>query len=198
MTTNWTLERTSNPSNLPVSLAEVKAHLRIASSDTSHDDHLTLLLAAAAERLEQDIDRQFINATYKLTLFDWPGPQDEVHLHRRQVQSITSVAYVDADGNPQSLVEDTGFTFDAGRSSIFPMPGECWPTVEADNHKAITITFVSGYGTTEATVPRLLKAAILLTVGKWFSDPAQEASSLHSQETAYQNIVMLLMRASYP
>ena len=44
----------------------------------------------------------------------------------------------------------------------------------------------------------MIRAAMMLCVGKWFYDPGQESSALHSQEQAYRNIVNNLFRETYP
>jgi uncharacterized phiE125 gp8 family phage protein len=197
MTTDWTLIRTSAPSVLPVSLSEVKSHLRLSSSDTTHDANLTLLIEAAVERLEQDLDRQVITADFRVTRFNWGSDTAEVKLNKKAVCSITTVKYVDVDGNTVTLDSDD-YIFDKGRCSIFPPAGTTWPEVLADDPNGVVIDFCAGYGPDASCVPRLFKTAIMLGVGKWFFDPAQEGSALHSQEVAYERIVALLARSSYP
>ncbi len=197
MTTDWTLIRTSAPSVLPVSLSEVKSHLRLSSSDTTHDANLTLLIEAAVERLEQDLDRQVITADFRVTRFNWGSCTAEVKLNKKAVCSITTVKYVDVDGNTVTLDSDD-YIFDKGRCSIFPAAGTTWPEVLADDPNGVVIDFCAGYGPSADCVPRLFKTAIMLGVGKWFFDPAQEGSALHSQEVAYERIVALLARSSYP
>jgi len=199
MTTNWAIKRTSPVQNLPVTLAEVKSHLRLNVNDPTHDENLTLLTEAAAERLEQDLDRQLITATYLQTQFKWNEPDTsvEVRLRSRAVLSVSSVKYVDSDGADQTL-DTADYVFDSARGSLFPVSGGQWPGVQHENPNAISIAFTAGYGSDAGCMPRLFKAAILLGVGKWFFDPAQEGSALHSQEIAYEKIVTLLMRSSYP
>ena len=182
---------------MPVTLAEIKAHLRLNANDDSHDGNLTILIQAAAERLEQDLDRQLLTATYSLSQFGWDGQVAELRLRVKAVQSISSVTYIDENGAAQTM-DPSLYSFDAGRGSIFPTSGNPWPEVQADNNEAITVAFTAGYGSDADCMPRLFKAAIMLGVGKWFYDPAQEGSALHSQEIAYEKIVTLLMRSSYP
>lgn len=199
MTTNWTLARTSPPTSLPVSLKEAKEHLRLSLSDDTHDEMLILLITAATERLEHDIDRQIINATYRQTQFAWGGLSisNEVKLKKKQILSIASVTYAGADGSPV-VMDPSEYIFDAGRGSLFPAGGS-WPEIgSTPNPEAIEIVFDAGYGDKGACVPAIFKQAILLTVGKWFFDPAQEGSALHSQEVAYGHLTRLLHRATYP
>ena len=203
MASNWTIKRTSNPSELPLSLAEVKAHLRLNQNDPTHDENLNLLIEAAVERLQQDLDRQFITSTYEQTQFSWVDCEqssrygDEVKIQKKAVTAVSAVTYVDEDGAEQTL-DPSAYVFDSARGSLFPTPGTQWPSVQSDNPNAVKVAFTAGYGVDNACIPRLFKAALLLCIGKWFFDPAQEGSALHSQEVAYERIVALLMRSSYP
>lgn len=200
MTANWTLIRTTSPSSLPVTVAQAKSHLNLNPDDTTHNDKLQLLIEAATERLEQDLDRQILTATYKQTQFDWnvdDALKGELKLYKKAVTVIQSVKYYNEDGTLVTMSSDD-YIFDTGRCSLFVQPGEEWPTVETDNPNAVEVTFTAGYGADAACVPRIMKTAILLCVGKWFYDPAQEGSALHSQEVAYERLVSTLMRSSYP
>lgn len=201
MTTHWTLTRVTSPSNLPVSLSEVKDHLRLSSSDTTHDNHLQLLIEAATERLEDDIDRQIVTANYKQSQLSWTTDGDaygSIKLYKRAITDIVSVKYYDT-ADVQQTLDSSLYVFDAGRTRLWPAAGEQWPDLSGEqNSNMVEITFTAGYGTTATTVPRSMKAAILLCVGKWFFDPAQEGSALHSQELAYERLVMTLMRSTYP
>jgi uncharacterized phiE125 gp8 family phage protein len=201
MATNWTLTRVTSPSNLPVSLSEVKDHLRLSSADTTHDNHLQLLIEAATERLEDDIDRQIISANYKQSQLVWneeDNLEGSIKLYKRAITDIVSVQYYDEDNVLQTL-DASKYEYDAGRTRIWLAAGEQWPTLSTDKTgNKVEIVFTAGYGTADTTVPRSMKAAILLCVGKWFFDPAQEGSALHSQEVAYERLVMTLMRSTYP
>lgn len=181
-------------------MAQAKSHLNLNPDDTTHNDKLQLLIEAATERLEQDLDRQILTATYKQTQFDWnvdDALKGELKLYKKAVTVIQSVKYYNEDGTLVTMSSDD-YIFDTGRCSLFVQPGEEWPTVEADNPNAVEVTFTAGYGADAACVPRMMKTAILLCVGKWFYDPAQEGSALHSQEVAYERLVSTLMRSSYP
>lgn len=201
MATNWTLMRVTNPSNLPVSLSEVKKHLRLSESDTTHDSHLQLLIEAATERLEDDIDRQIVTANYRQSQFKWNEADNSyggIKLYKKAITYILSVKYYDTDGVQQTL-DPSKYVFDNGRTMLWPSSGESWPDLSADqNSNMIEIMFTAGYGTTATTIPRSMKAAIMLCVGKWFFDPAQEGSALHSQEVAYERLVATLTRSTYP
>ena len=201
MATNWTLTRVTSPANLPVSLEEVKKHQRLSEADTTHDSHLELLIEAATERLEDDIDRQIITANYAQSQLCWSTEDNQygsIKLYKRAITDIVTVKYYDADG-VQQILDPASYVFDAGRTRLWPAAGQQWPTHSSEqNSNMIEIVFTAGYGTAGTTVPRSMKAAILLCVGKWFFDPAQEGSALHSQELAYERLVSTLTRSTYP
>lgn len=191
---SWTVRRTSNPSELPVSVAELKDHLNLAQTDISQDSKLEILIGAATERVEKDTGgRQIITATYVYNACEFG---DSVLLPIRPISSVTSVAYLDADGISQAL-NPADWVFDASRREVRPAVGKEFPTVY-DDPSAVTVEFSAGYGTDGDCIPRLLKAAIMLCAANWFYDPAQEASALHSQESPYNNIIRLLMSTEVP
>ena len=179
---------------LPVSVSEVKDHLNVAQNDTSQDSKIELLIVAAQERLERDIDRILITST-----FVWNGPSfiNPLRINLLPVTSVLSVKYYDTDGTLQTL-DPSDYRYIGSSQELRPAIGKEFPSVYPDQSDGVQVEFTAGYGANADCVPRLLQSAIKLCVGKWFYDPAQESSSLHSQETGYRNIVNNLMRDSYP
>lgn len=124
MTTNWTIQRKTSPSTLPVSVAQAKSHLNLNLDDSTHNDKLQDLIIAATERLEQDIDRQIITATYEQTQFEWNEDDEqrgELKLYKKAVTVIQSVKYYDSDGTLVTMPE-ADYIFDAGRCSLLFHP----------------------------------------------------------------------------
>jgi uncharacterized phiE125 gp8 family phage protein len=149
---------------------------------------------AAAERLERDIDRQLITASY---VYSAECFGEYVRLPTGPVTSITSISYIDQDGVSQTL-NPSEYRFDMASSRVYPAVNGEFPSVLANEPLAVTIEHRVGYGTEYTNMPRLIRTALMLTIGKWFYDPAQEASLLHSQEMAYQRVVTMLRRSMYP
>jgi hypothetical protein len=70
---------------------------------------LQLLIEAATERLEQDLDRQILTATYKQTQFDWnvdDALKGELKLYKKAVTVIQSVKYYNEDGTLVTMSSD--------------------------------------------------------------------------------------------
>lgn len=158
------LELVTAPTEEPVTVDEVKAHLRI---DNDEDDvYLGLLIAAAREHAETRIRRQLCTATWKLRLDCFPCWQIDVPLP--PLVSVTTLAYTDTGGTTQTLTENTHFTKDIYRepARIIPAYGQVWPATR-DTVNAVSLTFVAGYGGADS-VPQAIRYGILLLVGRMF------------------------------
>lgn len=157
------LTRTVAPATDPVTLDEAKGHLGVTITDD--DSRITSLIKAATEWAESFTWRSLVTQTWTAKLDDFPL-QDFIELPKAPIQSITSVAYVDGDGDTQTF---TDFTLDASGERILLNYGEDWPDTR-DIENAVTITFVAGYGAA-AAVPESLKASILLYVEALYDRP---------------------------
>jgi uncharacterized phiE125 gp8 family phage protein len=193
---NWTTYRTIGPVNLPVTISVAKVHLRLVQEDSYHDDWILRALQAATEQLERDTDRVWISATYVHTLDRAPTGNQVVTLELQPITGIETVTYVDPDGATQTL-DPADYVLDASRRFIYPAPGKSWPTA-MQVRNAMSVTFLAGYGSEPGKVPALAQQAILLQVGRWFSDPKMEAGAVFTTDAAYERIVSRLLRTSYP
>jgi uncharacterized phiE125 gp8 family phage protein len=148
------------PAEEPVSLEEAKQHLRV---EIETDDALiTSLIMAAREHVEMFTRRQLVTATWVWTLDGFLG--QVVRLPKPPLQAITTVAYLDGAGTPQTLDASLYHVNAAVQPGVLtPAFGRSWPTTR-EASDAVTITYVAGYGAA-AAVPATLKAAIVLLVG---------------------------------
>ncbi|AOF89273.1 phage gp6-like head-tail connector family protein [Sinorhizobium sp. RAC02] len=81
----------------PITLAEVKAHLRLETSD--EDALLAALIRAAREHLEGQTGLCLIVRPLRLYLDDWPENK-VIQIARGPVQTIETVTVYDALGDP--------------------------------------------------------------------------------------------------
>lgn len=154
------LSQTVAPTEEPVSLADVKLHLRVDGNE--ENVLIASLIAAAREFCESYTGLQFVTATWAYTLDAFPS-QDIIRLPRPPLSSVTTVAYTDAAGDAQTMSSsdyDVDTTSIEGRLAL--AYGASWPSTR-DEIDAVTITYVAGYGNAQA-VPDAAKSAIYMVV----------------------------------
>ena len=95
-----TLVRTGEPAAEPVTLAEVKNHLRIAHD--SENDLLQGLIRAAREDLERATGMALIDQTWRLVLDGWPL-EGRALLARHPVKAVTSVTAFGSEGEARLI-----------------------------------------------------------------------------------------------
>ena len=158
-----TLALITPPAAEPVTLADMKLHLRLTHD--SEDGLLTSLIKAAREELEQATGLALIAQTWRLYLDCWPASQI-VLLHRAPVISLSAATVYDLAGSPSAL-SLSGFTLDrASRPARIAIPDAV--TTPGKELNGIEIDFIAGFGTTGVDVPDGLKRAILLLAAHWY------------------------------
>lgn len=194
MNPNWTLARTSSPNGLAVSLQEAKNHLRISGG--SQDEELLLLIEAGTERLERDITRGLLQATWQQAMYAFPEAGEPIAIMMGASTSVSSITYIDTDGVTQTL-DQALWSFSQARSCVFSTSAD-WPCVSQENvSDKVFMDFTCGQ-TDSGCIPRLYKQAILLEVGRAYFDPAQENGVNTNDGRSYEAIVTKLLRSSYP
>ena len=137
------------PAVEPLSLEEVKLHLRNNPGDTSEDkDIIAPLISAAREYCENYCGKSF--AEQSITAY--PEVSGTVTLPRGPVISVDSVT---VDG------ETAEYTADVHYGTV---------TV---NKPGATITYTAGY----EEVPYLVRQAMLLLIGHWYANREATAQS---------------------
>ena len=66
MRVDWTIERVSAASQLPISLEDVKRRLNLPLAYNHHDANLIELMGAATEQFESDTDRICIASNFRV------------------------------------------------------------------------------------------------------------------------------------
>lgn len=166
------------PTVEPVTVAEVKAHLRVFHADD--DAYLQDFVIPAARRwAETFTQRAFLQQTWILRLngFGWGGP---IVLPRPPLSSITTVAYTDTAGDAQTWAAlSTGYLLErptgetALHGSIRPSYSQVYPSTR-DIVDSVVITYVAGYGSAATSVPIGLKHAVLMLVDDLYRQRGSE------------------------
>lgn len=170
------LKRTAAPTANLITPEEARKHLSLPPDGGGHDDHVTRLIAAAVESVEQYCGRALLTQTWRLSIDSFPacwpsGPGGgEIVVPRPPLVSVTDIKYDDADGVEQTLdASKYKVTTDAQPGRIAPAYGETWPATRSQR-EAVRVTYVAGYGASAASVPEPLRHAVLLMVAHWFAN----------------------------
>lgn len=157
------LQRIEGPDEEPLTLDELKAHLRVIHRN--EDALIEGYLQAARELVEKLTGAALITQRWQLRL-DAFRPCIDVWLF--PVQRIEKIEYIN------STNERTEFDLDQARlladkpARIVPVHGERWPaTLTVPG--AVQITLKAGWEDPEA-VPMPFRQAILLLAGHWYAN----------------------------
>ena len=159
------INRATDASSEPVTVAEAKAHLRVETTDD--DTYITTLIKIARKHIEDICGISMISQTWDLWLNHFPN---EIKIPRPPLISVTSITYTDTDGDSQTLatgVYTVDSDSDPGR--IYEAYDQSFPSVRSIP-KAIKVRFVSGFSATATGVDEDLKHAMLLLIGQWFEN----------------------------
>jgi uncharacterized phiE125 gp8 family phage protein len=158
-----TLALISPPAAEPVTLADMKLHLRVSHS--SEDALISSLVKAAREELEQATGLALISQGWRLYLDCWPGTQT-VLIHKAPVITLSAVTIYDAAGAPSSPLL-SGFVLDRfSRPARIAIPDAV--TDPGKKLNGIEIDFTAGFGATGVDVPDGLKRAVMLLAAHWY------------------------------
>ncbi|MFK7695400.1 head-tail connector protein [Paenibacillus sp. HJGM_3] len=146
------------PAVEPVTLAEVKAHLRIDFTDD--DVYLSALISAARDYAEGFQHRSLVPQTLEYTDHCF---SPVVRLRRGPVTEIVSVSYTAIDGSEQTITP-ADYTL-TSNDELIPKYGTYWP-LTIGYGDAVRIRYKAGY----TDVPCATKQAMLLLIGHWYEN----------------------------
>ena len=166
---------TTQPTSEPVSKADVKKHLRLATTDaeatayTTEDALLDRLIATARIITEQEIGRKLITQTLTYYLDTWPGGK-AIRIPYPPLQSATVTYRLEDDDDYDNTLStvDVDIVSEPGR--VILQPGESWPSGALYPDKPIKIEFDCGYGDAATDVPEGIRSAILLRISDLYEN----------------------------
>lgn len=179
------LNRVTAPAETPVSIADIKTHLRI--TNVTEDAFLTALIEAAVGTIDgRDgwLGRALISQTWKLTIPGFPpgagrfrhfaahcSNEAAIILPLPPLQSVVSIKYTNAAG---SLITVDPATYrlntDAEPGWVEPVYGGAWPSDMRSHSEGVAIEFVAGYGDDGDDIEPTIIHYIKLAVGDYYRD----------------------------
>lgn len=163
------ITRYSGPNAEPVTLEEMKEHLRV---DWDDEDTYISDLITACRRLAGDWgNRSFVNEKWDEYFDQWPKGTNEMRLQKAPLQSVSSIIYVDTASATQTWAS-TNYTVvtasEPGRV-VLKWAGS-WPTNTLRPGLPIRVRYTSGYGTSAADVPQETKLLIKSLVAHFYEN----------------------------
>ncbi len=166
-------------------IADGSLGAEVPSTNTTADPELVSWTTAARMFCERFTHRSLITTTWDLGLdaFPWYAPAgytteaqigaNAIWLPQAPLQSVTSVSYVDTNGDTQvwsasNYTVDTPSGPTAGPGRVIPAWSLYYPVTRTVPN-AVTVRFVAGYGAA-GTVPAPIKSAMKLLIGLWYAN----------------------------
>ena len=164
----WSLGKTV-PAQEPVGLEEMKAWARIDDADS--DATISGNIVMARRWVETFTQRALITQTYTYKIDRFPGPITTViELPGGFTQTLTSIAYLDTDGNPQTW---TASDYIADLTSEPALVGLAynidWPLIRLWD-LPVTLTYSAGYGDDPGDVPEELRTSIKIIAAEHYEN----------------------------
>ncbi len=148
------------PSAEPITVAKLKARLRLNSPD--EDAEVAEFIKSARELFEETTGRAILPTTFHQYADAFP-----VKLQRGKVLSVSSVTYYDTTETLQTL---NGWTLDNVDlvASIY-LPESNYPAVSIKRHRPIVVDFIAGWPNV-AAVPQNVKEAVTLLAAYYYAN----------------------------
>jgi len=181
------LTRAVAPASSPVSLSDVKEHLRVTSS--SEDAVIQAYIDAAVESLdaEGELGRAIIEQTWDES---FRTASRDIRLSILPPKALVSVKYYDRD-NVQQTATLGDFTLFSGDGWAF-VRSDDWPGAY-DRPDAYTVRYTAGM----AYVPATLTHAIKLMVGNWYENRADASEAKLSEIPRAATHLLNLLRTGW-
>lgn len=171
------------PAELPVTLAQAKAHARVEVNDD--DALIQSLIATATEYAETYTQRALITQQWEMQLDGWPCRDRWIEIPKPPLQSIDEIGYLDRHGIEQvwdasqyRVITPQGPSSEKGR--VVLKSGLRWPSV-VNEPSSVFVRFTAGYGDLgeyepSSPVPEPILQAIKTHVAEMYEN--REASVL--------------------
>ncbi len=176
-----TLLLVEGPAAEPVSLAEMKAWLKV---DASAEDDLIAALVTSARLIVESLTRRLlITQTWRLALDQW-ATGSVLAIPVAPVASVAAVRVYDAAGAAQILAPSLYIL--AGPPDRSRIVFVSTPPVPARAVGGIQIDIVVGYGDRPDAVPAPLRQAIRALAARWFEDRGDAMSDPSNEKLPAQ------------
>jgi uncharacterized phiE125 gp8 family phage protein len=173
------LKRTTEPTQLPVTLATAKEHLRVDHSDD--DTYITGLIWAATRTIEDYTKKAISQTTFEQYMDEWPEKYIELVIGHDKDFTLQTIKYYREDGTLQTL-SSTLYTLDSSYNParIYWNTTFSEPT-RNDDKKQIIVTFLAGNDISSNAIPYPVQQALLLIIGHLYENRMAVTNTLNRE-----------------
>ncbi len=149
----------------PITLAEVRQHLRLPENEVE-DNLLLSLITTARSYCEHYTRRALAEQTLEVYL-DRFLSTDPIELPCPPLQSVTEIGYKDSV-DVETILSPSVYLVDVDcePGQVMPVFGMSWPVFTPLPSSPIRIRFVAGY----EELPVSIRLAMLLLIGHWYEN----------------------------
>ena len=156
----------TGPKLEPVTLEEIKDHIRISTTVSATEDTLLLsFIEVARGYCEKYQGRAYLDQTWDLVFDDWPNG-NIIDIPLPPLQTVSYVYYYGTGGTANTMTASTYIVdsnSEPGRVSLGY--GEVWPSETLRPINGVKVRFICGEGSVASAVSSGVKEAIKLIVG---------------------------------
>ena len=195
------IEYVSGPAAEPVTLAEMRSHVRQGAAVTIDDALVTPLIKSCRAAVEAFTGLVLLHTTYRVW-FDLDEVENKLDLRLAPLASVTSVKVYDEDGDATTATATTYYTGRYGRSPFVALKSsQSWPTPTGTQreHDYLVVEGVWGYDADGLGVSDAEYLIAKQAVMKWvFYDYANRGNMdseklLHATAQVYRTVPPELM-----
>jgi len=159
----------TGPAIEPVTLEEIKDHIRLSSTVSGTEDTMLLsFITVARDYCERFQNRSFMQQTWDYVIDRWPSGIT-MYIPLPPLLSVTSVTYYATGGTAAVMTASTYIVDTNGEPGRVVLAyGEVWPTTTLQPANGVKVRFLAGYGSVASLVPARVKNAIKSLVGHMY------------------------------
>jgi len=164
-------------SQLPISLATAKSHLRVDHSDD--DAYITALIWASMRSVEDYTKIALSDAQYSQHISEFPS--DYIELLIGGVNSITGISYIDVNDQTITINQNDYYKdYSYNPARIYWKSSFSAPTL-SKNERVIKIIFRAGNDISHDPLPYTIQQSLLLIIGHYYENRMDVVNTLNRE-----------------
>lgn len=157
----------AGPAQEPVSLVQMKAHLRV--EDEAEDGLIEALIVAARVHVESLVGKALLAQTWRLVLDQWPDDR-AIKLPVSPMIAVSEIRCFDAAGDEHQIDLDQVLPDGQANPARIILPGAIIGAPVLRARMGIEIDYVAGFATDPENVPADLLQALKTLAAYWYEN----------------------------